>query len=71
MASTPVSAPRSFTIRVPSDLYLQICEVSAAEDVPINVKVNHLLRLGLDKHIDLNATLAKMLMRVMVEEVPA
>lgn len=68
MTTHSPAAPRSFTIRVPQELYLEILECSAAEDLPINVKVNQLLRLGLGKHIDLNATLAKMVSKLIVEE---
>lgn len=61
-------APRSFTIRVPQDLYLRICECSAADDLALNVKVNQLLKLGLGEHTNLNATLARMLVKLAVEE---
>lgn len=67
MASKPPAAPRSFTIRVPKEMYLRICECSAADDMAINVKVNQLLRLGLGEHINLNETLARMLMRLTTE----
>lgn len=64
MATTPPAAPRSFTIRVPQDMYLRICECANADDMAINVKVNQLLRLGLGEHVNLNETLARMLVRL-------
>ncbi len=64
MATTPPAAPRSFTIRVPQDMYLRICERANADDMAINVKVNQLLRLGLGEHVNLNETLARMLVRL-------
>lgn len=50
----------SFTIRVPRDIYLELLECSSTDGVPMNVKVNQLLRLGLDKQVDLTETLLRM-----------
>lgn len=52
---------RSFTIRVPDDLYLEMAEAALADEVPLNQKANQLLRLGLGKHVSLDIALRRML----------
>lgn len=54
---------RSFTIRVPDDLYLEMAEAAQSDDVPLNHKANQLLRLGLGKHISLDLAVRRLLMR--------
>lgn len=70
MPKPPASPPRSFTIRVPAEVYLEISDVAQANAQPINTTVNHLLRLGLGKDVDLNATLRTMVARMIAEENP-
>lgn len=53
---------RSFTVRLPTALWLSIATLAQDEDVAINAKINQLLRLGLDKHISLDAALKRLLM---------
>ena len=59
---------RSFTIRVPDELYLEMAEAAQADDLPLNQKANQLLRLGLGKHISLQEAIAKLLTGRIVEE---
>ena len=59
--------PRSFTIRTPKELYLEISDCAILEQVPLNVKVNQLLNLGLAKHVSLNEALSIMLMKLIIE----
>lgn len=70
MTTTPQPTPHSFTIRVPRELYLQVCESAAIEGVAINVKVNQLIHLGLGHQVDLNRILARMISRFATEETP-
>jgi hypothetical protein len=68
MIQSRPTAPRSFTVRVPAELYLEICECSTEDDVPINVKVNQLIKLGLGKQVSLNEALRKMVMKLITED---
>lgn len=54
---------RSFTIRVPDALYLEMAQAAQNDDVPLNHKANQLLRLGLGKHISLDIAVRRLLMR--------
>lgn len=56
-----MTGPRSFTVRVPYEVYLTICDLAQAESKKINTKVNELLNLGIGKAINLNGVLASML----------
>lgn len=58
---------RSFTIRVPDALYLEMAEAAQADDVPLNKKANDLLRLGLGKHVSLDTALRRLVMNNIVE----
>jgi hypothetical protein len=59
-----VSRPthRSFTLRVPTDFYLELASAAQEDGVPLNQKANQLLRLGMGKHISLTDALRSMLM---------
>lgn len=60
---------RSFTIRVPDDLYLEMAGAALADEVPLNQKANQLLRLGLGKHISLDSALRRLIQgKVLVTE---
>jgi hypothetical protein len=52
---------RSFTLRVPQSLYVEMAEMARADGVFINQKANQLIRLGMGKHINLDQALARML----------
>lgn len=60
---------RSFTIRLPIDLYLETASVAQADGLTLNAKLNQLLMLGLGKHISLDAALARLLMKTVTEPV--
>jgi len=59
---------RSFTVRVPLDLYIEIGDLARSEGSCVNKKVNQLIRLGMDKHISLDAALARLLRERVLEE---
>lgn len=54
--------PRSFTVRVPYDTYIAICDLAQQEGKKLNAKVNDLISLGLGKTVDMNETLRAMLL---------
>jgi predicted DNA-binding ribbon-helix-helix protein len=62
---------RSFTLRVETPFYLELAEKAQAEGIPLNQLANRLLRLGLGKHISLDAALRNMLMDRIVRDDPA
>lgn len=62
---------RSFTLRVPTDFYLELAEVAQGEDIALNQLANRLLRLGLGKHVDLTEALKSMIMDRVVQLDPA
>ena len=53
---------RSFTIRVPDDLYLALAKAAQADQIFLNQKANQLLRLGLGQHISLDNALRALLL---------
>lgn len=57
-----MAAPRSFTVRVPYETYLTICDHAQREGKKLNTKVNELLGLGLGKTIKLEDMLRAMLL---------
>jgi len=61
--TTPREEHRSFTVRIPESLYTEIGDLANADGMFVNTKVNQLIRLGLGRHVDLNAALARMLAR--------
>jgi len=65
--SQPADTHRSFTVRIPIEMYLQIGQLAQAEGSNINAKVNQLLKLGLGEHISLDAALRKLLAEKMTE----
>lgn len=58
---------RSFTVRVPIPLYLEMGQLAQDEGTNLNQKVNQLLTLGMGKHVSLDAALK----RLLVEKVTA
>lgn len=64
----PSETHRSFTVRIPISMYLQIGQLAQEEESNINAKVNQLLALGLGKHISLDAALRRLLVNKMTED---
>lgn len=67
-AASPTETHRSFTVRVPMSLYLEITQLAEEEETNINKKVTQLIRLGMGKHISLNDALRHLLVKTMTEE---
>lgn len=44
---------RSFTLRVPVDFYLKMGSIAQEEDVPLNHVANRLLKLGMNRDMDI------------------
>jgi hypothetical protein len=59
---------RSFTIRVPLETYFELSRLAANDDENLNTKVNHIIRLGLGKHVSLTQALHKLLRNAVVDE---
>lgn len=59
---------RSFTIRVPLETYFELSRLAANDDENLNAKVNHVIRLGLGKHVSLTQALHKLLRNAVVDE---
>lgn len=60
-SSTPREEHRSFTVRIPESLYNEIGDLANADGMFVNTKVNQLINLGLGRHVDLTAALARLL----------
>lgn len=52
---------RSFTVRIPVELYCEIAEEAREEGISINAKVGQLLRVGMAEAIDLNERLDQLI----------
>lgn len=52
---------RSFTLRVPQSLYIELAELARAEGVFINQKANQLIKLGMGREVNLNEAVLKLL----------
>lgn len=48
---------RSFTVRVPMSLYIEMSNQASKDKMHLNGKANELLRLGLGERINLNKAL--------------
>lgn len=59
---------RSFTLRVPTDFYLEMAQKAQTEGIPLNQLANRLLRLGTDKHVDLDDAIRTLLLDRMVAD---
>lgn len=59
---------RSFTLRVPTDFYLEIAEKAQAEGIPLNQLANRMLRLGWGKHVDVDAAIRTLLLDRMIAD---
>jgi hypothetical protein len=62
-----VSKDRSFTVRVPREMYTELAELAQADGQNLNAKVNQLLRLGMGKHVSLDQALRLLLIKAVVE----
>lgn len=60
---------RSFTIRVPLETYFELSRLAANDDENLNTKVNHVIRIGLGKHVSLDQALHKLLRNAVIDEV--
>lgn len=58
---------RSFTIRVPLEVYFELSRRAASDDVHLNAKVNQVIALGLDRCITLDEALLRLLKRMVLE----
>lgn len=56
-----MSTHRSLTIRVPTEVYLEVAALAQADEQNLNNKFNQLITLGLDKHVSLDAALRRMI----------
>ena len=66
--STPQETFRSFTLRVPLSMYVEMAEMARADEVFINQKANQLIRLGMGKHIQLDQAVARLLKAEVLRE---
>lgn len=60
--------PRSFTIRTPHDLYCEVAELARKDGVSMTKKVEELIRLGLDKHVDIDEKIVRLLREKITED---
>jgi predicted HicB family RNase H-like nuclease len=67
MAQSEQRGPhRSFTVRVPEELYIKLGDLADAEGVYVNTKVNELIRLGLAAEIDLTEKISQLLKKEVI-----
>lgn len=59
---------RSFTIRVPLETYFELSRLATNDDENLNTKVNHVIQLGLGKHVSLTQALHRLLRNAVVDE---
>lgn len=59
---------RSFTVRIPIPLYLELGQLAQDEGTNLNQKVNQLLSLGMGKHVSLDAALKRLLVTTMTTD---
>lgn len=65
----PEKSPhRSFTIRIPLSLYVEIAELAREDDVSINVKVGQFIRLGMGESINVNDKIMDLIRRKLLPE---
>ena len=56
-----MSTHRSFTVRVPTPIYIEIASSAQADGMTLNAKANQLLRLALEKYTSLDTALRVLL----------
>lgn len=59
---------RSFTLRVPDKMYLELATRAQGQGVPLNQMANQLLKLGLGEAISLDEALKRLLLRTVTTE---
>jgi hypothetical protein len=59
---------RSFTVRVPQSLYIQMGSLAASDKMFLNQKVNQLLKLGMGQHVNVEDMLVRLLRTKITEE---
>lgn len=64
----PKTSHRSFTLRVPTDFYLEIAEKAQTEGIALNQLANRLLRFGWGKHVDVDTAIRALLLDRMVSD---
>jgi hypothetical protein len=57
---------RSFTIRIPSPMYIQIADMASQDRTSINQKVHQLLQIGLNGHVSLDEAVRTLLMGISI-----
>lgn len=58
----------SFTLRVPSDFYLELASKAQGEGIALNQLANRVLRLGWGKHVDIDAAIRSLLLDRMISD---
>ncbi len=53
--------PHCFTIRRPTELYIQLCDLAEASNVTMNTKVIELLNVGITRTVDMREVIERML----------
>lgn len=59
---------RSLTVRVPSNVYLEVAELAQVDEQNLNSKFNQLILLGLGRHVSLDAALRRLLIAKVTSE---
>lgn len=58
---TEKSPHRSFTVRIPIELYCEIAELARKEGVSINHKVGQFIRMGMGETVNVNDRIAELI----------
>lgn len=58
-----VNKPHCFTIRLPTDLYIQLCDLADSSKVTMNSKVIELLEVGITGTVNMREVLERMINR--------
>ena len=65
---TEKSPHRSFTVRIPVDLYIEIAELARKDGVSINHKVGQFIRLGMGESINVNDKIMELIRKKLLPE---
>lgn len=68
MSDSPRQTHRSFTVRVPMSRYLRLAELAQEDNTNLNVKVNELLVLGMDRSVDVDKAIARFVKRAIIDD---
>lgn len=68
MSDSPRQTHRSFTVRVPMSRYLQLADLAQKDNTNLNVKVNELLILGMDRAVDVDKAIASFVKRAIIDQ---